>query len=219
MRLLNKLTYANVMATIALFIALGGVGYAATRLPKNSVGTKQIRRAAVTPAKLSKAAKSKLVGPAGPEGPRGAAGPQGARGPQGAAGEKGAPGRPGEKGDQGHPGEQGERGPAGERGPTGDPGSARAWASVEPDGKLAAAKGFSSAVWREADEDYCVHLQPDLNTAKTAPIVTPQGGLNNPRLAVVESGCGTDGYYVTVFDANHAGIPTRTKAAFSILVP
>jgi hypothetical protein len=194
-RLVSKLTYANVMATIAVFVALGGVGYAATRLPKNSVGTKQIRRAAVTPAKLSKAAKSKLVGPAGPEGPRGAAGPQGSRGAQGAAGEKGA------------------------RGPAGDPGTARAWASVEPDGKLAAAKGFSSAVWREADEDYCVRLQPDLKVERTAPVVTPQGDLNNPRFAVVEPGCATDGYLVTVFDANHPGVPTRTKAPFSILVP
>jgi len=212
-RLVSKLTYANVMATIAVFVALGGVGYAATRLPRNSVGTKQIRRAAVTPAKLSKAAKSKLVGPAGPEGPRGAAGPQGSRGAQGAAGEKGAPGRPGDQGEQGRPGEKGERGPAG------DPGTARAWASVEPDGKLAAAKGFSSAVWREADEDYCVRLQPDLKVERTAPVVTPQGGLNNPRFAVVEPGCATDGYLVTVFDANHPGVPTRTKAPFSILVP
>lgn len=194
-RLVSKLTYANVMATIAVFVALGGVGYAATRLPRNSVGTKQIRRAAVTPAKLSKAAKSRLVGPAGPEGPRGAAGPQGPRGAQGTAGEKGA------------------------RGPAGDPGTARAWASVEPDGKLAAAKGFSSAVWREADEDYCVRLQPDLKVERTAPVVTPQGGLNNPRFAVVEPGCATDGYLVTVFDANHPGVPTRTKAPFSILVP
>jgi hypothetical protein len=194
-RLVSKLTYANVMATIAVFVALGGVGYAATLLPRNSVGTKQIRRAAVTPAKLSKAAKSRLVGPAGPEGPRGAAGPQGPRGAQGTAGEKGA------------------------RGPAGDPGTARAWASVEPDGKLAAAKGFSSAVWREADEDYCVRLQPDLKVERTAPVVTPQGGLNNPRFAVVEPGCATDGYLVTVFDANHPGVPTRTKAPFSILVP
>jgi hypothetical protein len=194
-RLVSKLTYANVMATIAVFVALGGVGYAATRLPRNSVGTKQIRRAAVTPAKLSKAAKSKLVGPAGPEGPRGAAGPQGPRGAQGTAGEKGA------------------------RGPAGDPGTARAWASVEPDGKLAAAKGFSSAVWREADEDYCVRLQPDLKVERTAPVVTPQGALNSPRFAVVEPGCATDGYLVTVFDANHPGVPTRTKAPFSILVP
>lgn len=38
---------------IALFIALGGTTYAATQLPANSVGTRQIRPGAVTPAKLS----------------------------------------------------------------------------------------------------------------------------------------------------------------------
>lgn len=47
-----KLTYANVMATIAVFIALGGAGYAAVKLPKNSVGTKQIKNNAVTAAKI-----------------------------------------------------------------------------------------------------------------------------------------------------------------------
>jgi hypothetical protein len=52
-RILGRLTYANVMATIAVFIALGGAGYAATRLPKNSVGTKQIKNGAVTGAKIS----------------------------------------------------------------------------------------------------------------------------------------------------------------------
>jgi hypothetical protein len=38
---------------IALFIALGGTSYAATQLPTNSVGTRQIRPGAVTPSKLS----------------------------------------------------------------------------------------------------------------------------------------------------------------------
>ena len=38
---------------IALFVALGGTSYAATQLPDNSVGTRQIRPGAVTPAKLS----------------------------------------------------------------------------------------------------------------------------------------------------------------------
>ncbi len=38
---------------IALFVALGGTSYAATQLPVNSVGTRQIRPGAVTPAKLS----------------------------------------------------------------------------------------------------------------------------------------------------------------------
>ena len=48
----KRITYANVMATIAVFIALGGVSYAAFKLPKNSVGTKQIKREAVNGAKV-----------------------------------------------------------------------------------------------------------------------------------------------------------------------
>ena len=48
----TKLTYANVMATIAVFIALGGASYAAIKLPKNSVGPKQIKKNAVTTAKI-----------------------------------------------------------------------------------------------------------------------------------------------------------------------
>lgn len=48
MRILRpKLNYANVIATIALFVALGGVAVAAG-LPKNSVGPKQLKRGAVT---------------------------------------------------------------------------------------------------------------------------------------------------------------------------
>jgi hypothetical protein len=50
-----QLNYANVIATIALFVALGGAAVAAG-LPKNSVGTKQIKRGAVTAAKLKRGA-------------------------------------------------------------------------------------------------------------------------------------------------------------------
>ena len=50
----ERLTYANVVATLALFLALGGVGIAATKLPKNSVGTKQMKKGAVTGAKVKK---------------------------------------------------------------------------------------------------------------------------------------------------------------------
>ena len=39
----SRLTYANVMATIAVFIALGGVSYAALRIPARSVGSKQLK--------------------------------------------------------------------------------------------------------------------------------------------------------------------------------
>jgi hypothetical protein len=53
-RLRERLTFANVMATVAVFFALGGASYAATQLPKNSVGTKQLKKNAVTGAKIKK---------------------------------------------------------------------------------------------------------------------------------------------------------------------
>jgi hypothetical protein len=84
-----KLTYANVVATLALFIALGGGSYAAFKLPKNSVGTKQIKKGAVTGPKIKR--HSLLAdhfkpgqlpaGPRGPEGPKGDPGSKGDPGP------------------------------------------------------------------------------------------------------------------------------------------
>jgi hypothetical protein len=41
------------MATIAVFVALGGTGYAAVHLPRNSVGSRELRRHAVTNAKIA----------------------------------------------------------------------------------------------------------------------------------------------------------------------
>jgi hypothetical protein len=59
-----RLTYANVTATVALFLALGGSAYAVTSLPKNSVGTRQLRKGAVTAQKLARGAvrADKLAG-------------------------------------------------------------------------------------------------------------------------------------------------------------
>src|SRR5262245_58805993 len=48
----NRLTYSNVVATLALFTVLGGASYAATNLPKNSVGTKQIKKNSVSTEKI-----------------------------------------------------------------------------------------------------------------------------------------------------------------------
>ena len=50
----SRLTYSNVMATVAVFIALGGAAYAAVKLPKNSVGSKQLKKNSVTAAKIKK---------------------------------------------------------------------------------------------------------------------------------------------------------------------
>jgi hypothetical protein len=51
-----KLTYANVVASLALFLALGGAAVAATALPKKSVGPKQLRPGAVRAIAIAKGA-------------------------------------------------------------------------------------------------------------------------------------------------------------------
>jgi hypothetical protein len=50
-RLRSRLTYANVMSSVAVFVALGGGAYALS-VPKNSVGSRQLKRNAVTNAKI-----------------------------------------------------------------------------------------------------------------------------------------------------------------------
>jgi hypothetical protein len=49
----KHLTYANVVSTVCLFLALGGVAYAGTKLAKGSVGSEQLKAEAVTKAKLA----------------------------------------------------------------------------------------------------------------------------------------------------------------------
>lgn len=51
----KRLTYANVMSSIAVFLVLGGgAAFAANELAKNSVGPKQLKKNAVTTAKIKK---------------------------------------------------------------------------------------------------------------------------------------------------------------------
>ena len=92
-RLRGKLTYSNVISTLCLMLLLGGgTAYAATHLPKNSVGAGQLKKGAVTPAKLSAGAKAALIGPQGPVGPQGSVGDKGDRGDKGDQGDQGARG-------------------------------------------------------------------------------------------------------------------------------
>jgi Collagen triple helix repeat (20 copies) len=102
-RLRGKLTYANVISTLCLVLLVGGgTAFAASEmLPKGSVGTKQLAKEAVTPAKLSKASKATLTGPAGPAGPAGTKGATGPVGPKGDTGSKGDTGTRGERGETG----------------------------------------------------------------------------------------------------------------------
>jgi hypothetical protein len=101
----RRLSYANVMATFAVFMVLGGGAYAAVTLPPGSVGKTQLREGAVTKSKIARRAVGtrKITpgsvtlgrlsprvrrdirdrGGSGPPGPAGATGPAGPMGPAG----------------------------------------------------------------------------------------------------------------------------------------
>ena len=91
----HRPSHATVVAYAALFVALGGVSYAALKLPANSVGTKQIKNKAVTLGKISASARKSLHGAAGPRGAAGAPGPKGDSGSRGATGAVGTTGATG----------------------------------------------------------------------------------------------------------------------------
>lgn len=86
----RHLTYANITASLALFIALGGVSYAAIVLPARSVGNVQLRDGAVSKRVLSSALQANLSRE-GARGARGSTGPAGAPGPTGPAGPAASP--------------------------------------------------------------------------------------------------------------------------------
>jgi hypothetical protein len=97
------------MATIAVFLTLGGGAYAATSLPRNAVKSRNIAPNAVTSTKVrdhSLLAKDFMAGQL-------AAGAQGPKGDTGPAGPRGATGPKGETGPQGDTGPKGDTGPAG----------------------------------------------------------------------------------------------------------
>src|SRR5882757_4769132 len=113
---MRRPSYSAVMSTVAVFIALGGTGYAVTSLPRGSVGTIQLQQDAVTGPKVLNGSLSgrdlqrhsvranRLRGLAGAirahGGGRGPTGPQGPPGPPSSA-------------------KRGPTGPRGVRGPTG----------------------------------------------------------------------------------------------------
>ena len=78
-KLRHRLTYANVMATVAVFIALGGSSYAAVTLKRSSVKGKHIAANAVTSPKVKNASLlSEDFAPGQlPQGPQGERGPEG----------------------------------------------------------------------------------------------------------------------------------------------
>ncbi|MEO7198203.1 MAG: hypothetical protein ABIZ50_06990 [Solirubrobacterales bacterium] len=81
----GRVTYANVMSTVAVFLALGGGAYAISKLPAKSVGRKQIQKSAVVSSKVK---DQSLLGKDFKPGEL----PQGKQGDQGLTGVQGPPG-------------------------------------------------------------------------------------------------------------------------------
>jgi Collagen triple helix repeat (20 copies) len=121
-RIATHLSYANVMATAAVFIALGGSSYAAVTLTKDSVKSRHVKNGAIKRADLggnavtgdkvkdhSLSVQDFAPGqmPGGAQGPAGPPGHDGQAGPQGPQGEPGARGPEGDTGPQGPQGEPG----------------------------------------------------------------------------------------------------------------
>src|SRR3954468_16940809 len=90
----SRLTSAHVIAMLALMVALGGTAYAALKLPKNSVGSKQIKTGAVGTSEVKNRSLKAGDFKKGqiPKGPKGAQGPQGLPGQQGIQGQDGPTG-------------------------------------------------------------------------------------------------------------------------------
>src|SRR3954447_21063322 len=112
---------STALALVALAVALGGTGYAATVLPEGSVGTAQLKDGAVVSAKV-KNHTLRAVDFASGQLPAGKPGPAGAQGAQGLQGLPGPAGPQGARGDTGAAGPNGARGPQGDVGAQGPPG-------------------------------------------------------------------------------------------------
>ena len=111
MRTVSRHVRSNLIGYLALFVALGGVSYAAISLPARSVGTKQLKMNAVISSKVKDGSLFRRDFRAG-QIPAGARGPAGATGPQGLAGATGPQGHTGATGAQGLTGATGAAGPS-----------------------------------------------------------------------------------------------------------
>jgi hypothetical protein len=124
-QLRTRVTYANVMATIAVFIALGGSSYAAVKVTgKNvkdgSLTGKDVKNSALTGVDVKNGSllAADFGGgqlPAGPQGPKG---DTGAKGDKGDKGEACLSSDPNCRGPQGEPGTNGTDGAPGPPGPS-----------------------------------------------------------------------------------------------------
>jgi hypothetical protein len=141
---------ATALSALALFVALGGTGYAAVTLLPNSVGTREVKNNSL----LRQDFKAGQL-PAGRRGSTGRTGPAGARGPAGATGPGGATGP------------AGPAGPAGAAGATGAPGAAgpSALTAVPSGGTIRGAVGGDFHAYDSTASDFGIDVSMPMPAA------------------------------------------------------
>jgi hypothetical protein len=197
----KRITYSNVVATVARFAALGRSSYAAVAITgkqvrDGSLSGRDVHNASLTSQDVRDA--SLLARDFGPG--------QLPAGPQGS---------------QGNPGPRSEPGPPGPAGAPGPAGSARAFARFNAEGQVEVGKGLSATLTDDAS--YCV--VPDagsgIDPAKSAAVASAGGAV--PALATVSThplGCA--GWQGTTFESanvNGDTKPLETGHAFTVVVP
>jgi hypothetical protein len=185
-RLRGSLTYANVISTIALFLVLaGGTAFAAKEalLPKNSVGTAQLKKESVTPGKLSSRAKAAMVAPAGSKGDTGAVGPAGPKGDRGA---------------------RGPEGPSGDKGEAGTSATAL-WAVVNADGTLASSSSAAIGSSQPAGTGiYEIEFDEDVSSCSM--VATVREGLDRMGILAAPMVGVADAVYVRIGDSYYGNL-------------
>jgi hypothetical protein len=206
----------NFVAYLALFVALGGTSYAALSLPRNSVGSRQIRANSITSQKVkNKSLQANDFKPGQlPAGPRGAKGETGATGPAGQSGQNS------------------------QNGQDGTPGTARAYAGVSHTCggatgpcTITNAKGIKE-VRRSGTGTYCVDA-PGVDPLTTTAVVSVDWGLtasppgNASAMIQNNSICvtatGGDGFLVRTERQSIAGSTLNSAlasdVAFAVVIP
>jgi hypothetical protein len=188
---------SNVVAYLALFIALGGSSYAAVRLTPGSVRTRALAKGAVTNKKLaanSVNAKNVVDGSlTRADFKRGTLSGPGANGKDGPAGR----------------GKTGPKGDAGPAGPAGPPGGAYIGARAQFSGSVSAPHGASTNVplsggsWTQGAGE--VDLLAGSLTVTTPPTCT--GSFGNALVVTVDG------------KANTFAVPPQAPASSSVTVP